>query len=142
MKKAQVLRIYMDNCARGDTVDQLATGVSVDTNAPSLSTSPTTRWGIATELNNLASRARQCGQPTPAVTTSTTGISTSRAGMRVSPYDETLIRDAIRDGDSHVTTDREPLVDVVRNLQRSMMEMTEQLGQVIGRVYLGIYQIL
>ena len=129
MKKAQVLRIYMDNCARGDTVNQLATGVSVDTNAPSLSTSPTTRWGIAAELNNLASRARQRGQPTPAVTTSAAGISTSRAGVRVSP--ETLIRDAIRDGDSHVTSNREPLADVVRNLQRSMMEMTDQLGQVI-----------
>ena len=37
----------------------------------------------------------------------------------------------IRDHDSHVTSDREPLADVVRNLQRSMMEMTEQLGQVI-----------
>ena len=34
LKKAQVLRIYMDNCARGDTVDQLATGVSNDTNNP------------------------------------------------------------------------------------------------------------
>ena len=30
MKKAQVLRIYMDNCVTDDTVDQLATGVSVD----------------------------------------------------------------------------------------------------------------
>ena len=99
MKKAQVLRIYMDNCARGDTVDQLATGVSVYTNAPSLSTSPTTQWGITAELNNLASRARQRGQPTPAVTTSAAGISTSRAGVRVSPYEETLIRDDIRDGD-------------------------------------------
>ena len=47
--------------------------------------------------------------------------------MHVSTDDEMLIRDR----DSHVTSDREPLPDVVRNLQGSMMEMTEQLGQVI-----------
>ena len=69
MKKAQVLCIYMDNCATGDTVDQLATGFSVDTNASPLSTSPTTRWGIAAELNILASRAFPTTFSPPPMTT-------------------------------------------------------------------------
>ena len=106
MKKAQILRIYMDNCARGDMVEQLATEVSIDTNAPFMSTSPMTRWEIAAELQ------RQRGLPTPAVTTSAAGISTSTASLRVSPDDETLIRNH----DSNMTA--QPLADVVRKLQR------------------------
>ena len=130
LKKAQVLRIYMDNCAStGDTVDQHATEVSADTTAPSMSTSPTTRWGIAAELNSLASRARQRQRdlPTPAVTTSAAGNPTPADSWRlgVSPDDETLIQNR----DSHVTA--QPLADVVHNLQRAMENMTEQLGHVI-----------
>ena len=47
--------------------------------APSLPASPTTRWGIAADLNSLASQASQRGQPTPAVTTSASGNSTTTA---------------------------------------------------------------
>ena len=103
--------------------------VRMDTR-PTSTPPPTTRWGIAADLNGFATTARQRHQP----------LASPRTGItHVPSHDAAEIRareSHAFDGPTATTRhdnvhEMAPLTDVVRNLQQAMSAMTQQMGEII-----------
>ena len=169
MRKPQLVRMYLDNC---DTVtdaefretptaaeppvhdESETTGACDSEPRPphdrNLHVTPTTRWGLAADLNGMATRARQRHQPV----VSTLSTATSRRAVSAADVNYVPIPDDVPDirlrttrerhtdnsrpqHDSATTSDSvdisevEPLADAVRNLQQSMFTLSRQMGDIV-----------
>ena len=152
MKKPQLLRMYLDNCHTGADADVPGTSAAAaelsdeaETTAAAYDSeprpshvTPTTRWGIAADLNGIATRARQRHQPTVSAADVTYVPVQDDADIRLRPRERRadssrpLLRDvAAATSNSGEISEVEPLSDAVRNLQQAMFTLSRQMGDIV-----------
>ena len=166
MKKPQLIRMYLDNCdtvtddaefqetptaAKGHVRHESETTAAYNSvsepRPPHDRVTPATRWGLAADLNGMATRARQRHQPRVSTPAETARRVFTAADVSYVPTPEdvpdtrfrtTRARQADDDRRQHDATavatitaaefsEVEPLVDAVRNLQHSMLTLTRQM---------------
>ena len=152
MKKPQLLRMYLDNCHTGADADVPGTSAAAaelsdeaETTAAAYDSeprpshvTPTTRWGIAADLNGIATRARQRHQPTVSAADVTYVPVQDDADIRLrlrerrADSSRPLLRDvAAATSNSGEISEVEPLSDAVRNLQQAMFTLSRQMGDIV-----------
>ena len=150
MKKPQLLRMYLDNCHTGADADVPGTSAAAELSDEAETTAaaydseprpsyvtPTTRWGIAADLNGIATRAQQRHQPTVSAADVTYVPVQDDADIRLrercaDSSRPLVLRDvAAATSNSGDISEVEPLSDAVRNLQQAMFTLSRQMGDIV-----------
>ena len=148
MKKAQLLFLFLDNFDKGPSVPATTTTGSVDRPEPPLSSEPllppeprvtpqptSSRWSIASNLNIIATRARQIHQRAGSLPGNIRFDETINRSRHVPQARESERATAEPEVDSsHLSDDlgsrrAEPLADVDFALQQSVSAMANQMRE-------------
>ena len=155
MKKAQLLSLFLDNFDKGPSVPATTTTGGVDRPEPPLSSEPllppeprvaplsspqptSSRWSVASNLNIIATRARQIHQRAGSLPGNvrfdetinrSRRVHQPRASERATAEPEASEVDSSHPSDDLGSRRAEPLADVVFALQQSVSAMADQMRE-------------